>query len=170
MQMSDSSNLSGVCVLAVSSHPGLSQIKVAMEFDCNWQAGCAAALSPRFGAQRALCFSPLPLHLFLVSAELQHAQLSQGGLQLLSALLHLLLQLRVDAAQVRVVRFGVGLLRAELLDSGLQLRQKQEGGWGRKRLLINCNSATQQQHSGTDLFLFAQGDLQILLPTFQHLL
>lgn len=75
----------------------------------------------------SLCVSPLSVRLLLVGAELQQAELSQGGLQLLFALLHLLLELRVDAAELHVVPLGVCLFSAELLDSGLQLGQTK---WG----------------------------------------
>lgn len=46
-------------------------------------------------------------------------------------------------------------------------KKKKKGG--EERLLINFNSTT-QQYSITDLFLFAQGVFQVLLPNFQHLL
>lgn len=118
--------------------------------------------------QTGVCVSPLSVRLFLVSAELQPVQLSLGGLQALFALLHLLLQQHVDAAELHIVRFGVCLFSVQLLDSGLQLGQKKKKGW-EERLLINFNSTT-QQYSSTDLFLFAQGVFQILLPNFQHLL
>lgn len=52
---------------------------------------------------------------------LQHPELSQGGLQLLPAALQLLLQLRVDDAQLLVLQPDVGLLAAHLLDPGVQL-------------------------------------------------
>lgn len=72
---------------------------------------------------------PLSVHLLLDGAELQRAELGQRGLQLLFAVLHLLLQPRVDAAQLSVLRLDVRLLGAQLLDSGLQL-------WQRKRWLL----------------------------------
>lgn len=52
---------------------------------------------------------------------LQQPQLSQGGLELLPAALQLLLQLRVEAAQLLVLQPYVGLLAAQLLDPGVQL-------------------------------------------------
>lgn len=85
--------------------------------------------------QARLCFSPLPVHLLLERAVLQRAELSQSGLQLLFAVLHLLLQLRVEAAELHVVRLDVRLFRAQLLDSGLQLRR------GKQRLLIKLSKS-----------------------------
>lgn len=98
--MNGFANLSDVCALAVSFHPGLTQIKSPLRL-----TGANTWPAPR-------CASPLSVHLLLVSAELQHAQLSQSRLQLLFAVLHLLLQMHVDAAELHVVGLGVCLFTA----------------------------------------------------------
>lgn len=74
-------------------------------------------------AIHACRLSPLSSHLFLGRVDFQQVELTQSSLQLLSAALHLLLQLDVEDPQLLVLFLDLCLVTAQLLDSGLQLRR-----------------------------------------------
>lgn len=112
--------------------------------------------------------SPLSGHLFLCGVELQQTQLTESSLQLLPAVLHLLLELHVDAAELLVLFPKVGLFTGQLPDPGLQLETK-TGLTDSAVKLPDCSNIKPTCWLTVYLLLFGQCRLQLLLSQLEFL-
>lgn len=163
--MNNFSNLSDVCVLAVSFHPGLTQIKASSGLtgtDTRHAPRCSPSLPCKLVFASHLCLSACSWSA-LSCSRCSWAWVA-CRLSLLCSTCSCSSTLMLRSCTLCALVFACSVFSCWILDSSLGKKRR-----GEERLLINFNSTT-QQYSSTDLFLFAQGVFQILLPNFQHLL